>query len=412
MKIATDFAPPLSIVAPFFVIAGVFFVVSGIALFGLDVGFAYNDFRVVSWVHLFMLGFVMTVIVGAMAQLIPVLLEKGHSFVFVFAPIPYIFAVGTIMMAYSFASNPLLLWYGGALIAIAVLFYLLDVFATLFSAKRRSLSVVLMWGAHIFLGAAIFVGFFAALSFRYGFEVQIEQLLLSHAALGVIGFMFAIIIGVAVILLPMFGLAHGFSQKPAEYSAWALSLGVIWVCGVSFFDLQKAIPIGFLMIAASIVFFLYQVFLIYKKRVRKESDIWYHSLIVSFCSLVVSLLLMFVAFGIGGDKYLKLSGFIFGTGFLSFLITGHIYKILPFLVWFNRFSPLVGKKKVPMLHQMVPKQEAKFQFVFGLGGVVFCSLGILFENMTLWYCGASFFVIGSVFLFVSIIWMMRFKAGE
>src|SRR5690606_23360250 len=32
---------------------------------------------------------------------------------------------------------------------------------------------------------------------------------------------------------------------------------------------------------------------------------------------------------------------------LSLFVAGHYYKILPFLIWFHRFGPLVGKQQVP-----------------------------------------------------------------
>jgi len=32
---------------------------------------------------------------------------------------------------------------------------------------------------------------------------------------------------------------------------------------------------------------------------------------------------------------------------ISLFVAGHYYKILPFLIWFHRFGPLVGKGPVP-----------------------------------------------------------------
>ena len=36
-----------------------------------------------------------------------------------------------------------------------------------------------------------------------------------------------------------------------------------------------------------------------------------------------------------------------------------LYKIVPFLIWFHRFSTLVGKVKVPLLKDVLPEKPNK-----------------------------------------------------
>jgi hypothetical protein len=50
------------------------------------------------------------------------------------------------------------------------------------------------------------VGIFATLYFVLGVEINFFAVFVSHIAFGVGGYMFLVVIGVAVILLPMFGL--------------------------------------------------------------------------------------------------------------------------------------------------------------------------------------------------------------
>lgn len=412
MKITPDFAPPLSIVAPFFVVAAFFYTACTFSLFLLDPTIGYNDFAAAGWVHLFLLGFVMSVILGAAAQLIPVALEQGHRFVGVFIPILYIFTIGTLVLVSGFWFFSEVLHYGGALVGGALFLYLIDVFATLFAAKRTTLTTAAIRMAHIFLAGAVTVGIFATLYFVLGIEINFFAVFVSHIAFGVGGYMFLVVIGVAVILLPMFGLAHGFSQKPAEYSVWSLSLGVSLVFISSFSGFYSGVAFGFALIVLATFLFIYQVFLINKKRVRKEADVWYVSLAVSFVSLGLSVIFSIFASVFLGEKFIKVTAFLFGMGFLFFLITGHLYKIIPFLVWFERFSPLVGKQKVPMLHQMAPKKAAWYQLCFGIAGVFLSSLGLLTQNREIWFGGVSFLSIGSLFLLGAVFWMIRFKGAK
>ena len=97
------------------------------------------------------------------------------------------------------------------------------------------------------------------------------------------------------------------------------------------------------------------------------------------------------------------------SGFIAFVIIGHLYKIVPFLVWFERFSPLVGKQKVPMLADMVPVKDANYQFIFASVGVVISSLGLLFMSDMIFKAGASFICVASVFLLKNLLFMIRFK---
>ena len=96
-------------------------------------------------------------------------------------------------------------------------------------------------------------------------------------------------------------------------------------------------------------------------------------------------------------------------GFIGLIISGHLYKIVPFLVWFERFAPLVGKKKVPMLADMVPTKSANYQFIFTSLGILICAIGLLFTSDTIFKAGASFLVVGAVYLTHSLFYMTGLK---
>jgi hypothetical protein len=95
-------------------------------------------------------------------------------------------------------------------------------------------------------------------------------------------------------------------------------------------------------------------------------------------------------------------------GFIGFLINGHLYKIVPFLVWFERFAPLVGKEKVPMLHEMYPKKKAEMMFWYSSGGTVLGGLGLLVQNDFLFNAGAGFMTVGAFFLYLSMTEMLGY----
>jgi hypothetical protein len=78
-------------------------------------------------------------------------------------------------------------------------------------------------------------------------------------------------------------------------------------------------------------------------------------------------------------------------------------------VWFERFSPLVGKEKVPMLADMLPKKSSHAQFVFCAVGVSIIAVAILLQDDTLMKAGASFLVVGASALVRNVFYMINFK---
>jgi hypothetical protein len=412
MKITNDFAPPLGLIAPFFLIGVSANLLSALALFWIDTSADCGDFEIAGWVHLFLLGYVVMVILGAMGQLIPVLLEKPHSFVQFFAIIPFVFAIGIFLMSVGFFANIAFLSYGAIFVTIAFLIYLADILSTLRGVERRSLSISFIRLSHIFLIVALTLGVVTSLGLSHGIAIELHLLILPHITLAVMGYIFATIVSVTIVLLPMFGLAHGFNLLATKWTFWLLTIGIAIICLFAFVKMPFATAIGLVTIIAACIMFLYQILIIYKKRVRKERDIWFKSLLVSFVSLLIALVVSIAAQFGNTNLFLKISGFVFFEGFLSFLISGHSYKIIPFLVWFQKYSPLVGKSKVPMLHEMVPKKTAEYQFWFSTTGLSICTFGIATSSREIWLYGVSLLVMGSAFLVGTTIWMLNFKGEE
>ncbi len=167
--------------------------------------------------------------------------------------------------------------------------------------------------------------------------------------------------------------------------------------------------LGYCFIVLSIGLYLYQIWLIYKTRVRKENDIYFKSVVFSYWSLCVVLLLGVSYLIFQREKLLLVFGWFLLFGYIGNIITGHLYKIVPFLVWYQKFSPLIGKQKVPMLGDMVPKLGATFQVYFTISGVILCGFGIGIENNELFYSGVSFLFVGGVFMFKNLLFMINFR---
>ena len=407
-NISKDFAPPFNLIAPFFVAGVVFYLIAMVALLFYTPDFTYLELSIAGWVHLFLVGYVMMVIFGAMAQLVPVVLETGHFSVDWYYIIFPTLLIGVVGLIAGFWFDPILLSFGGLLVLVAMIVFAVDVFLTIAKTTLRSPTVKAVKVSNIFLLAGIITGFLMALTLSGFLGFDVGSIVKAHVWAVVGGYVLITIYGISLVLLPMFGLAHGFDQKPIEMALNLMIYATLFVFVGSFFDIAFMNYVGYATGFVSVGYYFYQIYLIYKTRVRKEFDIWYKSMLFGYGAFLVAFVLGAASF-VGNSEALLHTAVWFLFVFFAFLINGHLYKIIPFLVWFHKFSDLVGKQKVPMLHEMYPKKQADFEFWFSALGSIVVGIGLVSGSDELFKAGASFMSAGALFLATSTQWMLRYR---
>lgn len=406
--ITRDFAPPFALIAPYFLVGTIFYVVSILALFFLNSTSSFSDMSTIAWVHMYLLGFVMMIIFGAMAQLVPIVIEVGHAAVDFFYIIYPMLTIGTLLMVAGFTLNTSLLPFGGMIVLVSMTIFAADLFWTLKKGEHKSIVVSIMGTSNIFLLLGIVSGFVMALSFSGYIDINPHHWLKAHVFAVFGGYVLLTIMGLSMVLLPMFGLSHGFNDKPMllSYRLMIVAVSSVMVGSLMGFSLLEWIGIAAVFVALSSYF--YQVYLIAKTRARKENDVWVKSLVFAFFTLLLSMVFSLIYIFGGSESWLMSAGWFLMAGFTGFLITSHLYKIIPFLVWFERYAPLVGKQKVPMLHEMVPKRQADAQMIFTAAGVSLVGLALLIQDDKLFYGGVSALAVGAVYLLYSVYTMMQY----
>jgi len=406
--ISRDFAPPFKLIAPYFLVGTLFYFVSAMALFFFNSSSSFSEMGLIAWIHLYLLGFVMMIIFGAMAQLVPVVIEVGHAAVDFFYIIYPLLAVGTIMMVVGFTLLPILLPFGGLIVLVSMAIFAADLFWTLKRGAHKSIVVSVMGSSNIFLLLGIMSGFIMALAFGGILGIDPHHWLKAHVFAVFGGYVILTIMGLSMVLLPMFGLSHGFDETPMQWSYRLMLVGVPSVMLGSLVTLPFLEWFGLGLVLVALNSYFYQVYLIFKTRARKENDVWVKSLFFAYGTLLLTIVFSVVYLFGGSERWLMASGWFLIAGFAGFLITSHLYKIIPFLVWFERYAPLVGKQKVPMLHEMVPKRQADAQMVFTASGVSLVGIALLFQSDALFYAGASAIVVGATYLLYSVYTMMQY----
>ncbi len=411
-SVSKDYAPPFTMVSPFFWIGSIFYLLGTVFLLFLNPEAGHFDLAIVGWAHWFLLGFMMMIIFGAMAQLVPVVVEVGHFSVDLYYVIWPLLLVGTLLMSIGFWFTPLVLPYGGLLVLVAMIIFLFDTLMTLRKVTNITLTVKTVVASNLFLLMGIMTGFVMSLAVGSGMEVDIGKWLGAHAVMVLGGYVTLTIMGLSLILLPMFGLSHGFDETPINRAFKLMVAGVIFyfLATVAGWDIGQFAAVFVMFLSVS--FYLYQIVIIYKTRARKENDVWAKSMFFGYGSLAVSLILgVFYTF-FGGENVLLSASWFLIMGFFSFLINGHLYKIIPFLVWFERYSPLVGKEKVPMLNEMLPHRMAHYEFIFSASGVAIAGIGLLLGSGDLFKGGVTLVIAGAGFMLASVKWMLKYGEGQ
>lgn len=415
-QLATQMAPPFVLVAHYFIAGAIFYAISSLLLpfYASEIGGYFLSAQIAALMHLYLLGFVMMVIFGAMYQLIPVVLEIpifSKDFAYIQF---YMFVVGIILFCIG-------LWYeewfnltthGALLIYLSMLIFIINIFLTYRNIEKWDIVAKFILVSNIFLFIGISLGFFITLDLHYGFYGAIESMAKMHIGATILGYVIMTILGVGMVLLPMFALSHNFTQKPIEYAFYIISVGLSFYLVGGFFTFESIQYIGVAFIGVAIILGLYQMYLIFIKRVRKHKDFWFKNMVASFWSVILAFVILALNILTGEQRYSILFGYLLFFGFFIFFIVGHIYKILPFLVWYQRFSPLVGKMKVPMLSDMVKERVADTQFWITLIGLALGVIAIFLDNSIIFTIGAYIMFVGTVLVIYNICFTLMYKVKE
>lgn len=409
MNVSPDFSLPLRVIAPYFIGAVLFYIFSMSFLFFLQADIPLRDFRVIGWVHLYMIGFVMMVIIGAMGQLSVVVGDVRHVYPSIFGLIAPLLVIGTLILFFGFMELTPLLPIGGGVILVALGLFAFNLFVTLRESRRRTAVTGSMRWSTLFLIIGLGIGIMMALGYTGAIPVDPTQWRMGHIFAVFGGYVMLNIMGVSTVLLPMFGACTRPDEKKHAISFYAMIVSVIGMILASALHIVIVEKVALLFGIGSVVYYMMQVYLIFTSKKRSYSDIWERSVAVAFIALIVSMGSGVYGYMNENEKAIMVSFWLLTVGFLGFLISAHLYKIVPFLVWFERYAPYIDERDVPMLHQLLPTRLASFQWGLAVFGVIAVAFALGFENTTLLQCGTALLIGSGVVLLSIVIKVLRDK---
>ncbi len=356
--IATPNAPSIGVPLRF-VLIGMTALIAGVLWLGVrpDIlaPYHYNQY-VVAVTHLFTLGFICSIVMGAMYQLVPVALEtrlyseKLAKWQFVFH------LVGFTGMVWKFWVWDMTgVGHYGSVMAVGAILFVYNIARTLWQVPNWNVVAGGVASALVWFSLTILAGLYvvAAKCWEFSPFDPVAQMH-AHAHLGGIGFFLMMIVSVSYKLLPMFALSELQNERRAWWSVWLLNGGLAGL----FLALLLRSPwkLGFaLVVIAGLAVYAREIIAILKARKRRLLDwglryfLTALGVLAPLSALAVILCWPRLPATLLTTQLENVYGFLALMGVVAFTITGFLYKIVPFLVWYHTYGPEVGRSKVPSL---------------------------------------------------------------
>jgi hypothetical protein len=373
----------------------------------------YNQF-VIAATHLFVLGWICSIVMGAMYQLVPVALEtKLYSERL--ARVQFVcHAVGFAGMVWMFkAWNLKQVGHFGSVMALGVILFVYNIARTLLKAPKWTVTASAIAAALAWLSLTVTLGLFMVAGKCFydlidappvsgpfaGLEHGIKNIgqfmtrfdaistMHAHAHLGGIGFFTMLIVGVSYKLIPMFTLSEIQNRLRAALSVALLNLGLAG----SFVTILLRSPwkLAFaVVVILALALYGIELAAILRARKRRTLDWGLKMFLTAVASLAPLCILALVLSwpGLPANPFTgqleNLYGFLGLVGVISFALIGMLYKIIPFLVWFGIYSKKVGLAKVPALADLYSERLQIIGYFTFVSGLALVSIGILASGGT------------------------------
>ncbi|MBF0128160.1 MAG: hypothetical protein HQM02_13245, partial [Magnetococcales bacterium] len=377
---------PLHLPLRFFGTAPLFILLTGcgMAFWGQEIWIAPLLPVTVGVLHLTVLGWLLMVVMGAMYQMIPVLAGIPVPWP---GGIPWVHGLFTLGVAGFVAGVGLEWWpawtvpFSLVALGLSVAGFLVPVALALVKAPARHPTVNAMRVALFALTGTLLLGLIFLWEYAFGFwELDRHAVVGIHLVWGLLGVMGSLIVGVSFQVLPMFYMTPEFPPNRAGWILRGMALflslmpaALLWAGPEHPWALYAAALPGVVAVA------WYGVetrrMLVNRKRKLVDATLrfWYLGFGCGFLALL-SLALWPVA----GDERLRyLFGLLYVLGWVASVMTGMLHKIIPFLVWFHRFSNLAGLQEIPMMDDLSPLRAVNAQVYLHGGLVLTFALAIL-----------------------------------
>jgi len=409
-------APPLSVPMRFFLTAPLFALAGCLLMLVTGPEILLDRWlpETMALTHLITLGFISMVMIGAVQQLLPVLVGSPVKRPLLFSWILHLLIVlGVLLLAGGFVSGLLPLFHAGfaALTACFGLFVVVTLYC-LFTAESKSDSVTAMRLSVIALAIAVMIGIctgsghvadYASLA-----HVAWTDVHLGWALLGWVGLMF---IGVGYQVVPMFQLTPAYPKAVKRWLAPVIFALLLLYSASQIWLPVLAAPLLILLLAGFVVFAVVTRRL-QRQRRRRIPDVTLDYWKLGMVSIFLAAALWIVRLPLSGHALamnLELAiGITVLIGVIGSLVIGMIYKIVPFLLWFHLQSQLDEYVRLPSMKEMLPEKPTRRQLYLHVAALAMLLATAALPTAWLFYPAVLLFAVSNVMLGLNLLAALRY----
>lgn len=383
-------APPLSIPASFFlsIPLAVLFAAYILMTQGMAAFISPWMPQALALTHAGTIGVLAMGMIGALYQMTPVIAGAVVPFTRIAHLVHVLMLAGLTGFAWRLLGGP------ESAMSVAILCFAIAILAFLpplsWALLRTTTNNETVRGMRLSILSLVIITLMGLLMARgYSGEVFPEKRMLwvqIHLTVALLGWVGGLIMAVSWQVIPMFYLAPTVGKSTMKWFSVLLLAGLVLpFCALfvtpeagSLLSADRLAAIGALP-AALVIWLLHPLLILRNiaRRQRKRSDA---SLLFWKTGLMSALLLIPVASAallLPDPRWQVLFGWLAIWAWAGTIMHGMLGRIVPFLVWFHRYSPRVGFEPVPSMRSLLSQQRIKLGFYLHTGSVVSGVIAIL-----------------------------------
>jgi len=355
--LSTEQAPPISTPLHFFAVAPLFLLLAGLILSSGDGMSDAHSPVVLAATHCITLGFMAMIMLGAIQQILPVVIGSPMPAPRVVVWISFLpIIVGTLSLSGGFMlGRPELLNLAAILLGTGFLTFILASLISLHRAPAQNASKTAICLSVLALTGAVALGILLAHSHASGLQLDYARFSALHISLALGGWVMLLIVGVSYQVVPMFQLTPNYPQWLSASLTPSLFTALLLYFAAQMMDAAPLIYLAETLFWLLTIVFALVTLKLQSRRRRRVADATLSFFKLGMASLLGAACFSLAALLAPDHEVLRLLAVAaFMLGFALSVIHGMLYKIIPFLVWFHLFRG--GKNKdVPNMKEIIPE---------------------------------------------------------
>ena len=365
-------APPFGLPLRFFLSAPLFLLLAATAAMPSAAAWTASRWapEALALTHLLTLGFLGQVMMGALLQMLPVVIGSPVPWPRLTGSLGHLgLTLGTLLLAAGLGWGlPPLIQTGMVCLAAGWLPFLAAMAFSLARARTASTATLYpMRQAWFALFITLALGFWlgGALSGLWP-PGPLAALTDLHAAWGLLGWVLMLVMGVAYQVVPMLQITPAYPAKAVVWLTWMVLAGLALLSLTAMSAAPKMNllhAVSWLPIIGAMAIFAALTLWLQHRRRRKLPDATLGFWRLGMASLLLLAVLPPFAAALQEDAHTRLetaAGLLFLLGFAASVVNGMLYKIVPFLAWFHLQSQTGAKAgTIPNMKDFLPQAQAR-----------------------------------------------------